>query len=532
MEAALFDTLIIGGQLIDGTGSPGIRADLGISGDRVAEIGDLRSASARRIIDATGLTLSPGFIDTHVHSDGVLLLDGQHAMGIRQGITTEIIAPDGIGYALLPPEEYKAVRWYNAGVLGLPPEDLDFSSVEAARNNYDRKTACNVAMFLGHGALRMNVIGMRDAPMIGQDLETAKSLLLESLEQGACGFSTGLSYFPNSWGDSEELVELCKVATDFGMPFSIHTRTAYLERGFHNDGIEDALEIGRRSGVKLHIEHYRTAPDNAGQVEKIMEPIERARADGVDITLETYPYPTGAGAPLGAMPGWFHEGRPEDMIARLADPETKKKLVKYMQEAAGLGSLDGFMWTSIESEANKHLEGMAFPDIAAERGVSVEEMVCDLMLEEKLMVGFRGIPTPSVKLWRQVEEDVMELLARDDFMVGSDACPVGGMVHPRAYGTFPRIVGRLRRRYGHPLEQVIQRVTQNPATRFGLKDRGTLEVGKFADIVVFNDETISDQATFEDPAVYPVGINYVLVNGDVAVDHERCTGVLAGRAIP
>ena len=190
------------------------------------------------------------------------------------------------------------------------------------------------------------------------------------------------------------------------------------------------------------------------------------------------------------------------------------------------------MWTSIESEANKHLEGMAFPDAAAERGVSVEEMVCDVMFEEKLMAGFRGIPTSSVRLWRQVEEDVMNLLARDDYMVGSDSCPVGGMVHPRAYGTFPRIVGRLRRRHGHPLERVIQRITQHPAVRFGLKERGTLEDGMFADIVVFNEATINDLSTFEDPEAYPVGIKYVLVNGRVAVDQERCTGTLAGRAIP
>ncbi|MDA0233263.1 MAG: amidohydrolase family protein [Chloroflexi bacterium] len=528
----MFDVLVIGGELIDGTGSPAVRSDLGIKGDRVTAIGDLSSSTAARIVDATGLTLSPGFIDTHCHSDGILLLDGQHAMGIRQGVTTEIITPDGIGYALVPPDKYLEFRQYHAGVLGLPPEDLDFSSVEAARKNYDRRTSCNVAMFLGHGALRINVIGMRDAPMAGTDLERAKRLLLESLEQGACGFSTGLSYYPNSWSDGEEIVDLCKVAAKFGMPFSIHTRTAYRERGFHNGGIEDALEIGRRSGVKVHIEHYRTAPHNAGQVEQIMEPIERARRDGVDVTLETYPYPTGAGSPIGALPGWFHEGKPDDMIARLADAETRAMLIKSLSDESGLGDLAGFMWTYLESAANKHLEGMAFPDAAAERGVSVEEMVCDVLLEERLIAGFRGIPTSSVRLWRQVEEDVMDLLARDDFMVGSDSCPIGGMVHPRAYGTFPRIVGRLRRRYGHPLERVIQRVTQNPAVRFGLKDRGTLEVGKFADVVVFDEKTISDQSTFEDPAVHPIGVKYVLVNGEVAVDHERCTGVLAGRAVP
>ena len=532
VEATLFDVLITGGQLIDGTGSPAVRSDLGIKEDRVAATGDLSSATAARVVDATGLTLCPGFIDTHCHSDGILILDGQHAMGIRQGVTTEIITPDGSGYAPLPPDKYRQVRQYHAGVLGLPPEDLDVSSIEASRNNYDRHTACNVAMFLGHGPLRMNIIGMKDAPMAGAELERAENMLLEGLEQGACGFSTGLSYYPNSWSDSDEIVALCKVAAKFGMPFSIHTRTAYRERGFKGGGIEDAIEIARRSGVKLHIEHTRTAPDTAGQVEKLMAPVEQAKRDGVDVTLETYPYPTGAGAPIGGLPGWFHEGTPEDMIARLADPETKAKLVTALRETPGLGDFAGYMWTYLESAANKHMEGMAFPDAAAARGVSVEEMVCDVLLEEKLIAGFRGVPTSSIRLWRQVEEDVMDLLARDDYMVGSDACPIGGMVHPRAYGTFPRIVGRLRRRYGHPLERVIQRCTQNPAVRFGLKDRGVLEVGKFADVVVFDDETISDQSTFEDPAVHPVGIEYVLVNGEVAVDNQRCTGVLAGRAVP
>ena len=526
-----FDLLITGGTIIDGTGKPGFRADLAVTDKKISAIGDLGGAIAARVIDATGMTVTPGFIDVHTHADGALLSDGQHASGIRQGVTTEIIAPDGLTLAPLSAENYRMYRWYLSGILGLPPEDLDMSSIEAARANYHHKTSCNVATFAGHGPIRIETVGFNDVPLNGNDLDRAKGLLRESLEQGACGFSTGLSYFPHSYSDTDELVELCKVAAEFDLPFSIHTRSHNTERGFGGGGVPEAVEIGKRSGVKVHFEHYRTQPNTAGELENLLRPIDAAKAEGVDITLETYPYPVGSAFPQSFFPGWVHEGGPEEMLKRLRDPSLRERIVTEMS-VGSLNRAAGNVWTWTRSEKNAELPGMYFADVAASRGTTLEEMICDVMVEEELTCGFRGAPPHSVRLTRQVEADVMELLARPDYMIGSDSIPFGQLPHPRAYGCFPRVLGRLRRRLGYPLEQVVQRVTQNPAERFRLRGRGVLEDGKFADVVVFDADHITDRSSFEDPAMHPEGIHFVVVNGRVAVDHERVTGVLAGEAVP
>jgi N-acyl-D-amino-acid deacylase len=219
------------------------------------------------------------------------------------------------------------------------------------------------------------------------------------------------------------------------------------------------------------------------------------------------------------------------MLRTLNDEDKRAELISRMQEV-GYGRPSGNMWTHIGSDRNKHLEGMLFDEVAADWGVGVEEMICRVMAEESLTCGFRGTPPTSVKVWRQVEEDVMELMSRPDYMVGSDSIPVGGMPHPRAYGCFVRVLGRLRRRYNYPVEQVVQRLTQNPAERFGLTDRGVIAEGKFADLVIFDAERVIDRSSFEDPQVHPEGVPWVLVNGQIAVENEAVTGVLAGEAIP
>ena len=529
-----FDVVIRGGTVVDGTGKPGFKADIGISGKRITAVGHLAAPSggeSARTIDAKGLHVSPGFIDVHSHADGALLIDGQHASGIRQGVTTEIIAPDGLTLAPLSSENYRMYRWYMSGILGLPPEDIDMSSIEAARANYHRKTSCNVATFAGHGPIRLEAAGMNDVPLTGLKLETAKQLLRESLEQGAVGFSTGLSYYPNSWSDTDELCALMEVTGEFGRPMSIHLRNHNPERGFGGGGVTEAIEVARRTGTKLHFEHYRTTAESAGQVGKLLEPIDRAKDEGIDITLETYPYPVGSSFPQAFFPGYFHEGGPEEMLKVLNDEDRRAELITRMQEV-GYGKPGGNMWTHIGSDRNKDLEGMLFDDVAAGWGGSVEEMVCRVMAEESLTCGFRGSPPSSVKLWRQVEEDVMELMARPDYMVGSDSIPIGGMPHPRAYGCFARVLGRLRRRYNYPVEQVVQRMTQKPAERFGLTDRGVIAEGKFADLVIFDEKRVTDRSSFEDPKVHPEGVPWVLVNGEIAVENEDVTGVLAGEAVP
>jgi N-acyl-D-amino-acid deacylase len=528
-----FDVIIRGGTVVDGTGAPPVKADIGITGERITVVGDIpESASDQvRTIDATGLHISPGFIDVHSHADAALLNDGQHASGIRQGITTEIIAPDGLTFAPLSAENYKMYSWYLSGILGHPPEGLDMSSIEAARKNYHNKTSCNVATFAGHGPIRLEAAGMKDVPLTGSTLDKAKNLLRESLEQGAVGLATGLSYYPNSYSDTEELCTLMEVVKEFDRPLSIHLRNHNTDRAFGGGGVPEALEIARRTGTKLHFEHFRTAEISAGKVDELIEPIDNAKAEGLDITLETYPYPVGSSFPQAFFPGYFHEGGPEEMLKILHDEDRRAELISRMDEVS-YSTPAGNVWGHIESEKNKGYEGWLFDDVAKEWGVSIEEMMTRMMAEESLACGMRGAPPANVSVWRQVEEDIMQLMARPDYMVGSDSIPVGGMPHPRAAGCFVRMVGRLRRRYNYPLEQVVQRMTQNAAERFGLTDRGVVAEGKFADLVVFDEAKISDRSSFDDPNLYAEGVPFVLVNGKFAVEDEEVTGVMAGQAIP
>ena len=524
----MFDVVVVGGTVVDGTGAPGYRADVGISGEVVEAIGDLSLSEARRAIDATGLIVSPGFIDTHAHSDGVLLVDPQHANGLRQGITTEILGQDGLSYAPLSAENYRVYRRYLAGLLGEPPEDLDMRSVAAFRSHYHKKVAINTAYCVAHGAVRLETLGFHDVPLTGAALEKAKRLVRDGMEQGAVGFATGMSYFPNSWSDTTEMVELCKVTHEACGVYVTHLRNVNTDRAFGGGGVSEALEIGRRSGVRVHFSHHRTQPDSAGQVAERVELIDKAKAEGVDCTLELYPYPTGSSYPVSFLPSYAHDGGPDAIIRRLRDPAERRQLIDHLDHDYSQ-LLHDAVFTYLPK--NKHLEGMSLSDTASQRGVSMGEALCDLLLEEDLQVGYRGAPPASVALWRQVSRDCLELLARPDYMVGSDAIPLGSMPHPRAYGTFPRFLGRLRRQFGIlSLEQMVQRMTDNPARRFGLARRGRIEKGYFADIVVFDADHIIDNATYDDPVQFPTGIPFVLVNGQVAVDQERCTGAMARQA--
>ena len=516
---------------MDGSGRRRFRADVGVSDDRIEALGDLSGVDARRVVNATGLMVCPGFIDTHAHSDGVLLLDPQHANGLRQGITTEILGQDGLSYAPMSAENYRTYRRYLSGILGEPPEDLDMSSVGAFRSHYDGKVSINTAYNIAHGAIRLECVGFRDVPLRGDALAKALDLVRQGMEQGAVGFATGMSYHPNAWSDTDELVAICEVVAEYGGVYTTHLRDVNTDRGFGGGGVPEALEIGRRAGVKVHFSHYRTDASNAGQVSERMELIDEAKAQGVDCTLELYPYPTGSSFPLSFLPSADHEGGPDEIMRRLSDRRRRPRLVRELK-ANPRRTLQDAVLTYMK--VNKELEGMSLPDVARQRGdEDVAETLLDLLLEEDGQICYRGAPPDSVRVWEQISRDAMEFLARPDFMVGSDAIPIGSMPHPRAYGCFPRFLGRLRRK--HPiisLEQTVQRMTDNAAQRFGLTDRGRIERGRYADIVVFDAERVIDNATYDDPVQFPTGIPFVLVNGQVAVDSERCTGAMAGRAVP
>jgi len=526
----MFDLVLSGGDVVDGTGAPRLRADVGITAHEVTAIGKLDDAETRETIDVSGLILAPGFIDTHAHSDGALLNDPQHENGIRQGITTEIIAQDGMSFAPLSPENYRAHRQYLGGILQQPPEDLNTSSIATFLDRFDAQgTACNVVMLVPHGPIRLESLGFTDQPLEAEPLDVARRLVAEGMQQGARGLATGLSYYPQSYSTTEELTSLCEVVAEHDGVYVTHVRNHNNDRAFGDGGVREALEIGRRSGVKVHISHYRTSVPDAGQLGPLLEDIDAAKANGVNVTIECYPYVVGSTVPGYFLPGEFHEGGAEGLLALLDTDDGYSRAVAALEARNGV--VDGGFWTFIASEANADLVGLSFPDAAALRETTVERMMLNVLHEERMACGFRYVPSGSIARVRQVEADIMQLLDRDDYMIGSDAIPLPGLPHPRAYGCFPRFVGRLRRRHNRPLEQVVQRVTQNPARRFNLERRGEVREGFVADLVVFDEREIIDLASYEDPALPPAGIPYVLVNGEVAVNRDGCTGVLAGRTV-
>ena len=528
----MLDLVISGGTVVDGTGRTGFPADVGAAGAKIVAIGDLSQAQASRRIDARGSAVAPGFIDTHTHSEGDLLTNPVHDYGISQGITTELLGIDGMSYAPLSGPNYRAYRRWLGGLLGHPPEDLDMSSVTAFRSHYDGKVSVNTAYLVPAGTVRLEVAGFRDAPLTTRQLERAKGLIAEGIEQGAVGLSMGSAYYPGPWYSTDELAELCSVVADLGSVFMCEPRRANPDRAFGGGGVAEAIEIARRSGAKLHLAHFRTSAEDAGRVAELMDPVDRAKAEGIDITLDIYPYPTGSSIPVSLLPSWAQEGGPDRILDRLRDPRDRPRIARHMEEGGEMpASLDEGVLTFVAGAPD--LEGLTFADVAADRGCSAAEAICDLLVESDLAVGWLVAPPRSAGRWRQVSRDCMELLARDDYMVCSDHTPAGSMPHPRCYGAFPRVLGRLRRQFGGlSVEEVVHRMTARPAARFGLTDRGEIREGACADIVVFDPDSVIDTATYDDPRQRPVGISCVVVGGEVVARDGEPTGALPGRAVP
>jgi len=527
----MFDVVIAGGTIVDGTGRAGYRGDVGIKGEIIEAIGDLSKAEAKRRIDATGLTVSPGFIDTHTHSEGALLVDPQHANGIRQGITTEFLGIDGMSYAPLSAYNFKAYRHWLGGLLGDPPEDLDMSSVSAFRGHYHKKVSVNTAYFVPHATVRLQALGFHDKPLRGDPLVAAKRMVREGLEQGAVGFTTGGRYYPGPWGDTDEIAELCTAVREAGKVYMCEPRALTIaSRAFGKHGVTEGMEAARRSGAKLHFAHYRTNEEIVGRIDKLMAPVEAARTADHDITFDIYPYPTGSSIAISYLPDEAQEGGPKEILVRLRDPAQRKAIaaeIDAREESRLLSMVFSYMPNAPE------LEGTTLRDLAAKRGRSKGEVLMEILLEQNLKVGYLAEPPSSDAVWTQLGRDFMELLARDDYMVCSDITPAGNMPHPRCFGAFPRFLGRLRREVGNlSLEAMIHRMTDRPARRFGLTRRGRVEKGWFADLVVFDEARVNDTATYREPKQFPTGIPHVLVNGAIAVDNERCTGVYAGQAVP
>jgi N-acyl-D-amino-acid deacylase len=515
----MFKTLIVGGMVIDGTGNVGYKASIGIDEDARIKVitGDVSCVQAHTVIDADGQVVCPGFIDVHTHSDLAALADPLDEPKIRQGVTTDFIGLDGMGYAPMSPENLKRMLRIWSGISGYPALDYSWSSVADYLERYRNTTSTNVGFFVPNGCLRAEVVGWENRPATADEIRAMQRLLKQGMDEGALGLSTGLTYPPGSYASRDELVELCKTVAECGGVYVTHVRYDMGDRAY--DGFREQVAIAALSGCPLHISHYATIIATRGRPDMLLSIVDEARARGLDVTFDTYPWPAGSSYLCAALPQWVQDQGPEKLLDYLKDPKSR---IAMQQEAPPLsGAADSLVISAVASEKNRWCEGQTVKAVADRMGKDPWDTVCDLLVEENLEVAYYTFTGHM--------EDVKTIMVHPAHMVCTDGLRIGTMPNPRTYGTYPKILGQLvRDEHVLPLEQAIRKMTSFPAQRFGLSDRGILRDGMKADVVVFDPYTVSCVATFANPRQFPLGINYVLVNGTVVIDRGTHTGATPG----
>lgn len=517
----MLDLLIRNGTVYDGVREEGRITSIGIMGDRIVSTELPEDTPAARTIDATGKTVIPGMIDVHAHTDMWSINHPDCIEAISQGITTQIIGPCGIGVFPLLPRDVDYLKSVEA-IIG---ENARCYSGCAEYLNAIPDTTVNIAAQVSHSALRMAVAGHQDRKLTADEQARMEELTEEAFAEGACGLTTGLAYYPAAFGDTREFIGLCKVAARYDAPVCIHQRTALREPDPAFDPKEEVLDFARGSGAHLQYSHYRTGLKNAGKVRELLEPILRGRAEGLNITADFYPYPIGAGYSAVVLPMWAMDGGLRHTLERLSDPEIRKKIVA---EISGAPS----MLRGVVTHAPLHPEyvGRTYEEIAELRHQHVADMLVELLLEEKLNVGYqleRNFPEPVLA---QLDRDFCQLIREPYYMMGTDMLPGQMLVHPRTYGAFTRML-RLVIQNKVGIGLFANRVSYQPAEWFGLRDRGSVREGCYADLCILDERTLSDQATIDDPARLSTGIEQVIVNGACVYAAGRLTGVRSGRAL-
>ena len=532
-----FDLLIVGGHIIDGTGSPWYAGSVAIQDGKIVDIGRLEGASAKQVIDATGLVVAPGFIDLHVHSDFTLLVDGNAESKIRQGVTTEILGEANSAGPVIGP----AIDIFNKSSAPLSQKGgikRDWTTLGEyfARLERDR-ISDNVASYVGSGQVWECVLGNVNRRPTPEEMEKMKALVDQAMRDGAIGIASGLIYAPNMYETTDDLIELAKVSAKYGGIYTTHLRG---EGANGVRAIKEAIEISEKAGLPAHILHFKMdGKENWGHMAAQIEVIQAARDRGVDITADQYPYLAGMTSLKQCLPPKYLEGTADEIVARLksraAREEIRRDIIEGLpgwdnNEVKAVGGFHGVMLASVQKSENKKYEGKRMDEIAGMMGKDPVDALCDLLISEGA--------SPYAIYFGMSDPDVDLAMKQPWLGFGSDGVAVNpdmafmGKPHPRFYGTFPRVLGvYVRERHVLTLPDAIRKMTSLAAQIIGLTDRGVLRAGMAADITIFDANTVKDKATFENPMQYPVGIPYVIVNGVVVINKGEHTGARPGRVL-
>ena len=528
-----YDFVISGAHVVDGTGAPWFPADLAISGDRIAAIGDLRNASAKKRIDASGLVVSPGFIDVQGQSEFNLLVDPSAASKITQGVTTEITG-EGTSIAPLNDRLLADLR-DTAQKYGVA---LDWRSMDEYLRRLDRtRPAINLGTFVGAGGIRTYVIGKQNRPATPAELEQMRHQVATAMEQGAFGLSSALQYVPDSFASTGELIQLAKVAREYGGVYFTHQRS---ESDQIFSSLDEVFEIAHQAGISTTIWHLKAAySENFGKMPEVLRRIEAARKRGIDVAASVYPYTRASNGLVACFPTWVSEGGTDKMIERLKDPAQRARARKEMDEPSatwenqwlGSGGGKGILLIQVVNPDLRKYEGMNFDEIGHQMNEDPKDAAMDLAIAD------HGNSQVVISIMR--EDDVRATVSSPLVTYGSDSpaqAEDGPLsmtkAHPRGFGTFTRILAEyVRRQHTMSLEEAVRKMTSQAASRVGIMDRGILRPGMFADIAVFDPEQVRDVGSYNDPLHYSVGMKYVFVNGKPVVLDGKITGERPGRAL-
>ena len=533
VSPADYDLLITNGRIVDGSGGPGYRADVAVQGDRIVRIGNLQRAKAKRVIDARGLVVAPGFIDMLGQSETYVLIDPRVMSKVMMGVTTEIT---GEGDSIAPMSERLIKE--QEDFLRRFDLKIDWRTLDEYFKRLEKQGAgVNLGTFVGATQVRAHVIGFDNRPPTPAELEQMKQLVADAMKDGALGLSTSLQYVPARFAKTDEIVELAKVARQYGGIYATHQRS---EANALDESLKEVFEIAQQAKIPVEIWHLKTAyKKNWGRMPEVLRRISDVRARGLDVTADVYPYIAGSTSLSACLPPWALEGGTEKMLERLRDASIRQKLKTEITTDSkdweniylGSGGAAGVLIGSVVNRELEAMQGKRVQQIAEEQGKEPLDALFDLILADHGQTGAIYFMMSENDLLAAMKAPFVSFCT-DSGARATDGPLSGSKSHPRGWGSYPRILGKyVREEKILTLEKAVQKMTGMPAARVGLKDRGLLREGMFADIAIFDPTTVIDRATFEVPNQYPEGVAYVIVNGQLSVDGGKRTAALAGRPL-